>query len=222
MKLTSNNVQYGNSQVLYRADEYKALELQRSIKVACLEMDAELDRLCKENIKGLTEAQKEKYFEKLSRAVEQADEFRLTSEISNRARKLLDDFIESRIDDETKRMLQQAHDNVDEDLLRQALAICDREGYKTKMAKECRRLLARIDRISEEVNLVCYTLDEFHVEACVKAGDEIGYYSQWLDYLRGLYNGPKKDYLKAQYDKAVENKNNDRAIRIGVKMKDIR
>jgi len=32
---------------------------------------------------------------------------------------LLDDFIESRIDDETKRMLQQAHDNVDEDLLRQ-------------------------------------------------------------------------------------------------------
>jgi hypothetical protein len=221
MKLTSNNVQYGNSQVLYRADEYKALELQRSIKVACLEMDAELDRLCKENIKGFTEAQKEKYFEKLSRAVEQADEFRLTSEISNRARKLLDDFIESRIDDATKKMLQQAHDNVDEALLRKALAICDREGYKTKMAKQCRRLLARIDRISEEVNLVCYTLDEFHVEAVVKAGDEIGYSSEWLDYLRGLYNGPKKDYLKAQYDKAVENKNHDRAIRIGVKMKDI-
>lgn len=223
MKLSDVNVKMGTTQVLYRADEHKALELQRSIRVVALEMDAELNRLITEAqaVKLMTDPQREKYFEKLSRAVEQADEFRLQSEVANRARKLLDDYIESRIDDQTKAMLQKAYDTVNEDLLIKALRIVDQHGYKTKLCKRCRKLLERIQRINEEVNMAAQTLDEFHVAACVRAADEIRLHTEWLEYLRGLVNGPREDYLTAQYEKAVQNQNHDRAIRIDIKRKDL-
>lgn len=221
MKLNMENVQFGTTQVLYRSDEHKALELQRSIRVVALEMDEELKRLMNEKITGYSEQQKEKYFEKLSRAVEQADEFRLKSKVSEDARKLLDDYIESRIDDETKAALQRAHDTCDEHGLRAALQIVDQHGYKTKLCKECRRLLERIDRINAEIEVAATTLDEFHVEACIKAGEEIGLSNDWMQYFQGLYYGPKKDYLEAMKAKAIENQNHDRAIRLDIKLKDI-
>lgn len=221
MKLNATNTRMGHTQLLYRSDEHKSLELQRSIRVVALEMEEELKRLIAIQIKGYTEPQKESYFQKLSMAIEQADEFRLTSEIANKARAVLDVYIESRIDDGTKAKLQWAHDNVNEEALRAALVIVDKNGFKTKLCKECRRLLTRIERINEEMGTAALTLDEFHVEACIKAADEIKLSNEWLEYFRGLYHGPRLDYLTAQYDKAMENKNTDRAIRLDVKRKDI-
>ena len=45
--------------------------------------------------------------------------------------------------------------------------LCRVFRYKTKLCKECRRLLTRIERINAEVEVAASTLDEFHVQACV-------------------------------------------------------
>lgn len=163
---------------------------------------------------------KEKYFEELSRAIEQANEFRLQSPVAKKARKLLDDYIESRIDDNTKAQLQTAYDAVDQRQLEEVIAIVDQYGYKTKLCIKAKALLARIVRIDEEAINAGETLMEHHVNACIGAADEINLQTNdWINYFRDLLAN-EDDYLQAAYDKAIENKDDDRAIRLGIKQKD--
>ena len=108
MNLNKENVKEGVTMLLYRADEFKALELQYSVKVEKIRMNATLKELIAKDPSKMKDADREKYFEELSRAVNMANEFNLQSDVANKARKLLDDYIESRMDDHTRELLETA------------------------------------------------------------------------------------------------------------------
>jgi hypothetical protein len=89
MKLDMNNVATGVTMMLYRAEEHKNLELQYSVKVEKIRMNQTLTELIAKKPDQMPEAQREQYFEQLSRAVNMANEFNLQTDVANRARKLL-------------------------------------------------------------------------------------------------------------------------------------
>ena len=79
-----------------------------------------------------------------AQAVREADKFRLKTPIANKARKLLERFVEERMDSRTKKMLQDAKREKNRAKLEEAVKICDREGFVTKLVRECRELLEKI------------------------------------------------------------------------------
>jgi len=359
LKFPKENVQMGTTLVLYRADEHKKLELDRSIKVMTQQINEQLTQLCNVSVSGMDNKAKEEYFDKLAMAVRQADEFRLKGPVADKARKLLDDYIEARMDPETKRMLEDAIKTMDmkklsqalaeaalhgyrtsltrkaSELLEQvsdaeaalaasieqvdlemlerslkmcsdfkyavgtvpvakklrddivktnseleaaksskdhiqlqnslqmadgisldtllvnecralykkvldaraqleaaqaavdqyamesALAVCDGFGYRAQLVTDVRHLCDRVTRINVESEGAKDTLEEDHVRICVQAADEIGMNSEWLAYFRQLVNGDYDAFLEAQYNKAVQLQNPDRAVRIAMKRKDL-
>merc|ERR1719223_363557 len=132
MKLNSDNVRMGATMVLYRAEEHKALELKRSIKVKTIEINEALKEITTTNVSKLSKAEKEEFLNKLARSVMQADEFRLKSAVAEKARDLLDSFIQARLDNdpECKRLLEQANASKDQGQLEKALEMADKRGYQ--------------------------------------------------------------------------------------------
>jgi len=359
LKFPKENVQIGTTLILYRADEHKKLELDRSIKVMTQQINEKLQQLCAINASGLDKAAKEEYFDKLAMSVRQADEFRLKGPVADKARKLLDDYIEARMDPQTRAMLEDAIKTMDmkklsaalaeaavhgyrtsltrkaSELLEQvsdaeaaltasieqvdiemldrslkmcadfkygvgsvprakqlradiaktntelesakgskdhiqlqnalqmadgisldtllvnecralykkvldaraqlesaqaaveqyameaALAVADGFGYRAQLVTEVRHLCERVGRINVESEAAKDTLEEDHVRICVQAADEIGMHSEWLTYFRQLVNGDYDAFLEAQYNKACQLQDPDRAIRIAMKRKDL-
>ena len=88
LNLNQENVQIGKTQVLYRADEYKKLELIRSIKTAKIQIEENLKRLVKVNYK-IKDNDKEDYMKALARAVREADDFNVETDVAEKARILL-------------------------------------------------------------------------------------------------------------------------------------
>ena len=64
-------------------------------------------------------------------------------------------------------------------------------------------------------------MDEHHVRSCATAGDAIGMNSEWLSYFRTLISGPYDKFLEAQFNKAVANRDDNRACRAAMKRKDL-
>lgn len=359
LKLDMNNVQIGKTQVLYRADEYKKLELIRGIKTAKVEINENLERLAAIQTSSMNKQQKDDYMKDLARGVRRADDFRIQSAVAEKCRDLLEEHIAARIDPQTKRELQEAIDSMDKDMLeaivfkcnkngfrtkatrkasdllekvtdaeaaiaaalgemdeeylakaiemcdafnyqgpnaqrcrevlagiikakrqlqsaiatkdhvelKEVLALCDNIGYNAANVSSARSLLARVLAVrkaceqaiaavakaqldaaiqqavdldyesdltrqtkvlSDRVNLIAaeidkcsVTLEEAAVRVCYQAGTEIKMTDQWLDYFGQLINGPYPDFLTAQFGKAMEGKNVDRAIRIAIKQKDL-
>jgi hypothetical protein len=358
LKFDRSNVQIGTTMILYRAEEHKKLELDRSIKVMTKEIGDKLKKLVSVNTSGMDKAAKEEYFDKLAHGVRQADEFRLKTPDAEKARKTLDDYIEARMDPETKRMLESSLKSMDKAALEAALAQAALHGYRTSLTRNCsemlekvqeceealeaslshissemlerslsecpqgydspnvqraremldtinqcisvlnaaqaakshtelqaglgladgigysdglveacralfakvmetralleaaivavdegqlsanlfsadsfgyqdvlveraRTLYQRVARINEEVTKARNTLHDDHVTTCLNAANEIGMTTEWLEYFRGLVNGPLDSFLSAQFDKAVENKDHERAVRLRVKRSDL-
>lgn len=149
MKLNQDNIQLGSSMVLYRADEHKKLELHRNIKVRLSETHSELDRLIKIdiNIYNNNEKEKEDYFIQLAMTVRSADEFRLTSKNAEKARSLLNKYVEERMDPKTKKMLDDAIVSKNKQLLIQVLQICEDNGYQTSKVCKIRVYILYIYRL---------------------------------------------------------------------------
>jgi myosin heavy subunit len=145
MKLNKENIQIGVSMVLYRAEEHKSLELHRNIKVRLRETHEDLARLVKISPDSLvTEGEKEAYFIELSGTIRAADEFRIKTPISDQARKLLDKYVEERMDGETKQQLRNAVSTKDKTIIEKVLRICEGRGYQTSLVRECSVLYEQI------------------------------------------------------------------------------
>ena len=101
--------------MLYRALEYRTLELDWSIATKNETIDADLKRLVAKgpSANSLPKADKEAYMMDLADAVREADKFRIKSPISEKARVMLDKFCEERVDPKTKRMLMDALESKD-------------------------------------------------------------------------------------------------------------
>jgi myosin heavy subunit len=99
MKLNAANVQIGKTMVLYRSEENKVLELHRSINMEKKLLTEKLQKLVAQ---GANPKDPESYFQELSKSIRRCNELSLKNASIEAARKLLFDFIETRIDPQLK------------------------------------------------------------------------------------------------------------------------
>ena len=128
---------------MYRALEYRQLELRWSIVNKNETITKNLARLV--NVPTFAnDAEKESYIIELADAVREADIFRVNTPDAQKGRTLLERFVEERMDPETKRRLKEAKDSMDRAKLESILEHCEREGYITKLVRECKEMLENI------------------------------------------------------------------------------
>jgi myosin heavy subunit len=169
-KLNKENVQTGTTLMLYRAEEHKSMELNRSIKVMTKEINEKLEKICSES----PGSNKEEYFDRLAMAVRQADEFRLKTPTSDKARKLLDDYIEARMDPNTKRLLEEAVRTMEKPKLEKALSEAALHGYRTSLTRKCSELLEQVSdaeaALTASIEQVSLEMLEKSLEMCAEFG----------------------------------------------------
>lgn len=86
MKLDMSNVQLGKSRVLYRALEYRNLELQWSIVTKNENIHKNLDRLTSVDSSGMGSDEKNAYIIELADAVREADLFRIKTAVAEKGK----------------------------------------------------------------------------------------------------------------------------------------
>ncbi|CEO99091.1 hypothetical protein PBRA_007205 [Plasmodiophora brassicae] len=220
LNLPAANVRLGRTMVLYRSDEFKKLELQRSITVRKVEIVDELKQLIAQDpAKMPDDTARERYFERLSKAVRTASEFKLDAPVCLKAREMLLAFIESRMDDKTKALLEHGLASRDKCALQNAIAEADLHEYNTKLVRQCKKLLDRIVRIESEAEAALALLEEKHMSAVVNSAKEAGYWNETIDYYRQVLEQPPRERLKIQMKQAVATGNTARAIRLTIQMK---
>ena len=120
-----------------------------------------------------------------------------------------------------------AWDAVEQEALEEAVAACDKEHfdgahvYRCTLEADCRQLLARVTKINEETAKATEQCIEHQVRTIVTAADEINMRTRQLDALRALVNGDYADFLDRQFKCAKRCKHDARAVRVGVKRKDL-
>mmetsp|Transcript_10588 Transcript_10588/g.25881 ORF Transcript_10588/g.25881 Transcript_10588/m.25881 type:complete len:1397 (-) Transcript_10588:192-4382(-) len=175
MKCDQANTRIGSTRVLYRAEEHKKLELRRSIKVKNQEINDALKRLSRVDANTLAPKEREGFFIELAEAVSEADKFRVKTDDAERARRMLEAFVEARMDPKTKRELKEAYEKQDLKLLREVVKKCDKEGYRTKMTRQCQELLAKIEDAEAALAVATKSMEEEYLEKAVAMCDEFGY-----------------------------------------------
>lgn len=222
LKLPAENVRQGRTMLLYRAQEHKILELKRNIIMEKRKMNETLLSLINTNVSMLTEP--ELYFERLARAVRSCRRYGITSKLAIQAQKLLNDYVESRIDDRTKRLLEEAIAEKNINKLEEVCAIIEEEQYETDKCKLALRMRDRIHLINRESERAVVTLDTTHMEACLYAAAELEYTNDYVDYFRWMFDTLGKDsekFVQEQMRQAVKTGDLKRQTRLNIKLKDL-
>ena len=189
---SSKNVQVGKSRVLYRAMEYRQLELDWSIINKNETITKNLARLVRVDHQNLSESEKEKYVIELADAVREADIFRVKSSDAEKGRALLERFVEERMDPKTKRLLSEAKNAMDRDKLETVLAHCDREGYLTKLVRECREMYENICDAEAAIAVATAQLREDFLEKALQMCEDFGYTAQIVERTKALLKALRK------------------------------
>eukprot|EP01083_Nonionella_stella_P139035 423279_1 len=218
-KFPPENVQMGRTMVLYRAEEHRKLELDRSIVLEQETLQQTLAELC--NTDPNTLPNPDNYFRELAQAVSKANRLNLRTPIAERARQLLDAFIEARIDPETKALLEEALQTRDYERLKYALELVDQYGYNTRLCKKCRKLRDFMTRVIEESAKARDTLEDKPMEVCLAAADRCGYSDENTEHFRYMFSLSKDKYYQEQLRAATRLGDKNRQIRISIKLKDI-
>lgn len=175
MKLSDENCKIGRSRVLYRALEYRKLELDWSIVTKNERILIELERLLAIDVAGFSKEDKESYIIELAAAVRESDLFRIKTAIAEKGRRLLEKFIEERVPKEVKERLSVAKTEMDRGELEELIELCDREGYIIKVVRECRELLEEIIDADDALTLAMQKMDEQFLQKALKMCSDFGY-----------------------------------------------
>eukprot|EP00462_Mataza_sp_D1_P024235 CAMPEP_0175127448 /NCGR_PEP_ID=MMETSP0087-20121206/4390_1 /TAXON_ID=136419 /ORGANISM="Unknown Unknown, Strain D1" /LENGTH=1428 /DNA_ID=CAMNT_0016409423 /DNA_START=43 /DNA_END=4329 /DNA_ORIENTATION=+ len=200
-KMSRDNTQMGTTLVLYRAEEHKKLELDRSLKVMTKEIGEKLEKICAVSVSGMSESQKEDYFGRLAAAVRTADEFRVNTPIANKARKLLDDYIEQRMDPQTKALLEEAVRTKDKATLEKALTVCAQEGYRTQLTRQCSELLEKVSDAEAALAASVAQVDDEMLTMALAMCDEFQYNSATVQQARQLLADIQQTTMEMQQAK---------------------
>lgn len=222
LKLNRDNVREGKTMLFYRAMEHRVLELKRNIIMEKRKMNQTLKELINTNPDSLDEP--ELFYERLARAVRACKRYNIESALSEKAKKLLDTYIESRIDATTKNLLNEAIEEKDLDKLERVCAIIEREQYETDKCKLALRMRDRIKLINRESEKAVVTLDTNHMEACLFAATELDFTNDYIDYFRWMFDSLGKDsekFVQEQMRQAVKMNDSRRQLRLNIKLKDL-
>eukprot|EP00485_Elphidium_margaritaceum_P007561 CAMPEP_0202691960 /NCGR_PEP_ID=MMETSP1385-20130828/6494_1 /ASSEMBLY_ACC=CAM_ASM_000861 /TAXON_ID=933848 /ORGANISM="Elphidium margaritaceum" /LENGTH=1474 /DNA_ID=CAMNT_0049347425 /DNA_START=27 /DNA_END=4451 /DNA_ORIENTATION=+ len=222
LHLNASNIREGRTMLLYRALEHRVLELKRNIIMEKRKMNETLKALIQTNVATLAEP--ELHFERMARVVRACKRYNIQNALSEKAKKLLNQFIESRIDAQTKNLLEQAIAEKDLDKLERVCAIIEREQYETEKCKLALRMRDRIHVINRESEQAVVTLDTSHMEACLFAATELDYTNDYIDYFRWMFDTLGKDsekFVQEQMRQAVKMGDLKRQLRLNIKLKDL-
>jgi hypothetical protein len=201
MQLNADNCRIGNTRVLYRALEYRKLELDWSIATKNERILLELERLLKIDTAPMTKEAKEEYITELAMAVRESDLFRIKVAIANDARKLLEKFIEERVPREIKERLSIAKQEKDRGELEELIELCDNEGYIIKIVRECRELLDQVVDADDALNMAMSKMDEQFLEKALVMCKDFDYNGPLVKEANRMLKGLKK--AKQALDKAL-------------------
>eukprot|EP01084_Bolivina_argentea_P201243 344027_1 len=225
LALNANNIREGRTMLLYRAMEHRILELKRNIIMEKRKMDATLSELIATNPRQLKQDEAELFYERMARAVRACKRYNIDNELSRKAKKLLNEYIESRIDASTKKLLTEAIDEKDIDKLEAVCVIIESEQYETDKCKLALRMRDRIHLINRESEKAVVTLDTNHMEACLFAATELdGITNDYIDYFRWMFDTLGKDsekFVQEQMRQAVKMADLKRQLRLNIKLKDL-
>ena len=222
LKLSKENVREGRTMLLYRALEHRVLELKRNIIMEKRKMNETLKELINTKVSSLEEP--ELFYERLARAVRACKRYNIESALSEKAKKLLDTYIESRIDATTKNLLDEAINEKDLDKLERVCLIIEREQYETDKCKLALRMRDRIQLINRESEKAVVTLATSHMEACLFAATELDFTNDYIDYFRWMFDTLGRDsekFVQEQMRQAVKMNDLKRQLRLNIKLKDL-
>merc|ERR1719242_219437 len=222
LHLKADNVREGKTMLFYRAMEHRVLELKRNIIMEKRKMNETLKELISTNPSSLDEP--ELFYERLARAVRACKRYNIESALSAKAKKLLDTYIESRIDATTKNLLEEAISEKDLAKLERVCVIIEREQYETDKCKLALRMRDRIKLIVRESEKAVVTLATSHMEACLFAATELDFTNDYIDYFRWMFDTLGKDsskFVQEQMRQAVKMEDYQRQLRLNIKLKDL-
>jgi ABC-type oligopeptide transport system ATPase subunit len=183
-KFNPANVQMGKTMVLYRAEEHKTMELKRSIKVKSIQIEENLKELTTISVAGMSAEDKEEYLNRLGKAVMEADQFRLKTPTAEKARNLLDGFIQARLDGdpECKRKLESANASKDQKELESAIEMADLRGYQAcHYVRKTKELLKQVqdatEKLQREKELLAMTWQTDGLKGAIANAESFGYNS---------------------------------------------
>jgi hypothetical protein len=186
LKLDPENVRIGKSKVLYRAMEYRKMELEWEIVTKNERIHQALDKLTKIDWSQFDHDEKESFIIQLADAVTQADLFKIKTSAAEKGRQMLEMFVEERMDPETKSRLAEAKQSMNRDLLDDVLNHCARMGYITKLVRTCRELLEKIEDAEGALGMAKREMKEEFLEKAIGMCDEFGYNSASVQEARTL------------------------------------
>eukprot|EP00039_Didymoeca_costata_P010685 m.144552 g.144552 ORF g.144552 m.144552 type:complete len:1420 (-) comp14925_c0_seq1:86-4345(-) len=202
MKLDKENVRIGKTRILYRAMEYRKLELEWEIVTKNERIIQNLDRLTKVDYSDFSEKEKELFIIELADAVREADLFKIKTKSAEKGRNLLEQFVEERMDTATKKKLEKAKKNMDRELLIEVLEHCDKQGYITKLVRACKELLEQIDDAEAALEVAVKDMNEEFLQRALSMCDDINYNGESVKKARKLLKDVKK--AKSGCQKALE------------------
>ena len=222
LNLKHENIREGRTMLLYRSMEHRVLELKRNIIMEKRKMNETLKELINTDPSSLDEP--ELHYERLARAVRACKRYNIQSALAEKAKKLLNTYIESRIDSQTKNLLEEAITEKDIDKLEKVCIIIEREQYETEKCKLALRMRDRIHLINRESEKAVVTLDTSHMEACLFAATELDFTNDYIDYFRWMFDTLGKDsekFVQEQMRQAVKMQDLKRQLRLNIKLKDL-
>eukprot|EP00954_Amorphochlora_amoebiformis_P010726 836779-Amorphochlora_amoeboformis.AAC.1 len=165
----------------------------------------------------------ERHFTALSRAVAAADEIGMEGSLAERCREMLARVKEKkRVEAEMRRGMEE----LDEDKLRAALEDAQRANADPMKVQQAR---ARLDKIVKEKRAIemigAYqrkNLEEAPMQNVIDRAEQINYVTEDIKYLKHmLYDLSPEKFAQEQLKAAVRSKDQDRCIRITIRIKDM-
>eukprot|EP00041_Stephanoeca_diplocostata_P035801 m.1275779 g.1275779 ORF g.1275779 m.1275779 type:complete len:1469 (+) comp24762_c0_seq12:253-4659(+) len=192
MKLDRTNIRIGNTRVLYRAMEYRKMELEWEIITKNERILEALETLTNVDSSTMDHDEKENYIIRLADAVRQADLFRIKTKTAEKGRAMLEHFVEERMDPKTKRQLEDAIKSMNLDKLQTVLEVCEREGYLTKLVRRARELCEQIEDAEAALNVAVTDMNEEFLERALAMCAEFSYDAKTVQHARTLLKNIKK------------------------------
>ena len=186
--LPSEDVRMGKTRVLYRAAEYRKLELDRSVIVQQENVNKDLEKVMKENrgVPSMSKSEKDGFLMRLAKAVRVADKFRISSPVAEQARAALEKYIDERMGPKVKRELQDAKRTCNRRELERLVAFCDENGFQTSLVRECRELLEKIVDADNALDAASKAWDDAMLDKAIAMCDAINHNAEHVRAARQL------------------------------------
>ena len=118
--------------------------------------------------------------------VREADIFKLDSAAAEKARQMLERYMEERMDPATKKRLKKAYKNMDKHELQDVLDYCEQEGFVTDMTRKCTDMLNQICDADEALEFAVSKGSEEFLTKALEMCDSFGYNKPNVQHARRL------------------------------------